>query len=439
MVYNTNGGIPMNEIKCPHCGQVFKVDESSYLNIVNQVRNTEFDKEIHKQLEILAKQKESDQRLLRQQLENTYTEKVSNKEKEILALKQELSSFNQSKELELIKAQEILKEELIKRDKELLELKGLVEINKKEIELKTQEVLSSKQQELTNLSNRIELDKKQYELEKQTLKQNHEILLKQKEEEIAFYKDFKAKQSTKMIGESLEQHCEYEFNNIRAAAFPNATFIKDNVVVGGSKGDYIFKESDQAGNEILSIMFEMKNEADTTATKKKNEDFFKELDKDRNNKNLEYAVLVSMLESDNELYNNGIVDVSHLYPKMYVIRPQFFIPIISLLRNASLNSLKYKQELNLMRRQNVDITNFENELDAFKQAFGRNYELASRRFKEAIDGIDKTINQLQKTKDALLSSENNLRLANDKAEDLTVKKLTRNNPTMKEKFDAVKE
>ena len=393
----------MNEIKCPHCGQVFKVDESSYLNIVNQVRNTEFDKEIHKQLEILAKQKESDQRLIRQQLENAYNEKVS------------------------------------KKDKELVELKASIEVSTKEKELKTQEILSAKQQELMNLSNQIALEKKQFELEKQTLKQNNEVLLKQKEEEIAFYKDFKAKQSTKMIGESLEQHCEYEFNNIRSAAFPNATFIKDNVVVGGSKGDYIFKESDQDGNEILSIMFEMKNEADTTSTKKKNEDFFKELDKDRNNKNLEYAILVSMLESDNELYNNGIVDVSHLYPKMYVVRPQFFIPIISLLRNASLNSLKYKQELNLMRRQNVDITNFENELDAFKQAFGRNYELASRRFKEAIDGIDKTINQLQKTKDALLSSENNLRLANDKAEDLTVKKLTRNNPTMKEKFDAIKE
>ena len=377
----------MNEIKCPHCGQVFKVDESSYLNIVNQVRNTEFDKEIHKQLEVLSSQKESDQRLLRQQLENTYTEKVSNKEKEILALKQELSSFNQSKELELIKAQEILKEELIKRDKELLELKASIEVSNIEKELKTQEILSTKQQELVNLSNQIVLEKKQFELEKQTLKQNNEIILKQKEEEIALYKDFKVKQSTKMIGQSLEQHCEYEFNNIRAAAFPNATFIKDNLVVEESKGDYIFKESDQDGNEILSIMFEMKNESDTTSTKRKNEDFFKKLDKDRNNKNLEYAILVSMLESDNELYNNGIVDVRHLYPKMYVIRPQFFIPIISLLRNASLNSLIYKQELTLMKQQNIDITNFEAELDVFRDSFGKSYRWASDRFKDAIDGI----------------------------------------------------
>lgn len=364
----------MNEIKCPHCGQVFKVDESSYLSIVNQVRNTEFDKEIHKQLEILSNQKESDQRLIRQQLENRYNEKVSIKEKEILALKQELTSFNQSKELELIKAQEKLKEQILKRDKELLELK-------------TQELLSAKQQELVNLSNQIVLEKKQFELEKQTLKQNNEIILKQKEEEIAFYKDFKVKQSTKMIGQSLEQHCEYEFNNIRAAAFPNATFIKDNLVVEESKGDYIFKESDQDGNEILSIMFEMKNESDTTSTKRKNENFFKKLDKDRNNKNLEYTILVSMLESDNELYNNGIVDVRHLYPKMYVIRPQFFIPIISLLRNASLNSLIYKQELTLMKQQNIDITNFEVELDVFRDSFGKSYRWASDRFKDAIGGI----------------------------------------------------
>ena len=325
-------------------------------------------------------------------------------------MKKELELFNKSKELDLIKAQESLKAEIQKKDAELLKLKSSVEI-----------------------------DKKEFELEKTNLKKEHEIILKQKEEEISFYKDFKARQSTKMIGESLEQHCEYEFNNIRTTAFPNAKFYKDTISVGGSKGDFIFKEEDEFGNEILSIMFEMKNESDTTATKKKNEDFFKELDKDRNNKNCEYAVLVSLLESDNDLYNNGIVDVSYHYPKMYVVRPQFFIPIISLLRNASLNALKYKKELNLMKAQNIDITNFESELDAFKKAFGRNYELASRRFKEAIEGIDKTIAQLQKTKDALLSSENNLRLANDKVEDLTVKKLTKNNPTMKAKFDTLKE
>ncbi len=398
----------MNQIKCPHCGEVFKVDESSYLNIVNQVRNNEFSKEIHKQLETLSKQKESDLLLVKERMENAHNVALTKKDIEIDALKKELESFNKSKELDFIKAQEFLKKEIQKKDAELLKLKSSVEI-----------------------------DKKEFELEKTNLKKEHEIILKQKEEEISFYKDFKARQSTKMIGESLEQHCEYEFNNIRAAAFPNATFIKDTK--GSSRGDYIFRELDEQGNEILSIMFEMKNEADTTATKKKNEDFFKELDKDRNNKNCEYAVLVSLLESDNELYNNGIVDVSYHYPKMYVVRPQFFIPIISLLRNASLNALKYKQELNLMKAQNIDITNFESELDAFKKAFGRNYELASRKFKEAIEGIDKTIAQLQKTKDALLSSENNLRLANDKAEDLTVKKLTRNNPTMKAKFDALKE
>ena len=486
----------MNQIKCPHCGEVFKVDESSYLNIVNQVRNAEFNKEIHKQLEALSKQKESDLLLVKERMENAHSVALTNKDKEINALKQELASFNQAKELELVKsqeqlkersqerernlvfeqqkkekeylmeisikneeisslkqklesfnkskeldlvkAQESLKEEVRKKDEELLKLKASIEVSNKERELQTKEVLAAKDEELSNLKTEIELNKKEFELEKQTLKENTNSN-KRKDTEIALYKDFKARQSTKMIGESLEQHCEYEFNSIRATAFPRAEFCKDNIPVGGSKGDYIFREKDEHGNEILSIMFEMKNEADTTATKKKNEDFFKELDKDRNNKNCEYAILVSLLESDNDLYNNGIVDVSYHYPKMYVIRPQFFIPIISLLRNASLNALKYKQELSIMKAQNIDITNFESELDAFKKAFGRNYELASRRFKEAIEGIDKTIVQLQKTKDALLSSENNLRLANDKAEDLTVKKLTKNNPTMKAKFDALKE
>lgn len=487
----------MNQIKCPHCGEVFKVDESSYLNIVNQVRNAEFNKEIHKQLEALSKQKESDLLLVKERMENAHSVALTNKDKEINALKQELASFNQAKELELVKsqeqlkersqerkrnlvfeqqkkekeylmeisikneeisslkqklesfnkskeldlvkAQESLKEEVRKKDEELLKLKASIEVSNKERELQTKEVLAAKDEELSNLKTEIELNKKEFELEKTNIKRKHEILIKEKDTEIALYKDFKARQSTKMIGESLEQHCEYEFNSIRATAFPRAEFCKDNIPVGGSKGDYIFREKDEHGNEILSIMFEMKNEADTTATKKKNEDFFKELDKDRNNKNCEYAILVSLLESDNDLYNNGIVDVSYHYPKMYVIRPQFFIPIISLLRNASLNALKYKQELSIMKAQNIDITNFESELDAFKKAFGRNYELASRRFKEAIEGIDKTIVQLQKTKDALLSSENNLRLANDKAEDLTVKKLTKNNPTMKAKFDALKE
>ncbi len=422
----------MNEIKCPHCGEVFKVDESSYLNIVNQVRNAEFNKEIHKQLEALSKQKESDLLLAKERMENAHSVALTEKDKEINILKQELASFNQAKELELVKAQQQKEQE-----------------HQMELSIKNEELLSLKQQlsdinqnkelEINNLKNEIKLVKQEFELEKTNLKREHEILIKEKDTEIALYKDFKARQSTKMIGESLEQHCEYEFNSIRATAFPGAEFYKDNIPVGGSKGDYIFREKDEHGNEILSIMFEMKNEADTTATKKKNEDFFKELDKDRNNKNCEYAILVSLLESDNDLYNNGIVDVSYHYPKMYVIRPQFFIPIISILRNESLNALKYKQELNIMKAQNIDITNFESELDAFRQSFGQSYRWASERFEDAIKGIDNAIRDLQKTREALLKSENHLRIANNKAEDLTVKKLTKDNPTMKAKFDALKE
>ncbi|MGI6360065.1 MAG: DUF2130 domain-containing protein [Acholeplasmatales bacterium] len=422
----------MNEIKCPGCGKVFKVDESDYLNIVSQVRNNEFEKEIHSRLEALSKKQESEHLLSKEKMENAHNIELSKKDEVINSLRLKLEGFGKEKELEFVKKEQQKEKEhsmeLSIKNEELLSLQE-----------KLRDFQQNKTLEITNLKNEMELAKREFELEKTNLKREHDIILKEKDTEITLYKDFKARQSTKMIGESLEQHCEYEFNNIRTTAFPNAKFYKDTIPVGGSKGDFIFKEEDEFGNEILSIMFEMKNEADTTATKKKNEDFFKELDKDRNNKNCEYAVLVSLLESDNELYNNGIVDVSYHYPKMYVVRPQFFIPIISLLRNASLNALKYKQELNLMKTQNIDITNFESELDAFKKAFGRNYELASRRFKEAIDGIDKTIAQLQKTKDALLSSENNLRLANDKAEDLTVKKLTRNNPTMKAKFDALKE
>jgi hypothetical protein len=370
----------MHQIKCPHCGEVFKIDESSYLNIVNQVRNEEFNKEIHARLEALSKQKESDSLLAQQKLENTHKDMLLKKEREhalelsvikeeLSSLKQQLQQADQTKELELMKAQETLKDEL-----------------------------------------------KEKEIELANLKREHEIILIEKDKEISLYKDFKARLSTKMVGETLEQHCEYEFNSIRAAAFPNATFVKDNMVVGGSKGDYIFREEDEHGNEIISIMFEMKNENETTATKKKNEDFFKELDKDRTNKNCEYAVLVTMLEADNELYNNGIVDVSH----------------------ASLNALKYKQELNLMKAQNIDVTKFEEELEAFKDSFGKSYKWASDRFEDAIKEIDAAIKALQKTRDALVKSENHLRIANDKAEDLTVKKLTKDNPTMKEKFDELK-
>ena len=307
-----------------------------------------------------------------------------------------------------------------------------------ERELAIREALSAKERELTELAAQLQLRDSQNQLAQNALRERYEIQLKQKTEEVAFYKDFKARQSTKMVGESLEAHCETEFNRIRAMAFPQAQFGKDNDAAGGSKGDYIFREQDGAGNEIVSIMFEMKNENDETATKKKNEHFFKELDKDRREKNCEYAVLVSLLESDSELYNGGIVDVSHAYPKMYVVRPQFFIPIISLLRNAGLNALKYRQEVAAMREQHIDITNFENELDDFREKFGRNYRLASEKFQAAIDHIDKTIRDLEKIKDNLLGAEKNLRLANDKAENLTVKKLTRKNPTMKTKFDALK-
>lgn len=326
-------------------------------------------------------------------------------------------------------------DQISEKEKKIAELGSKMQALESNKKLELIESSTIKEKEIADLKAKLQLREKEAELEKNSIKEKYEIEIKQKDETIAFYKDFKAKQSTKMIGESLEQHCEIEFNRLRMTAFQNAEFGKDNDAKTGSKGDYIYREYDKSGTEIISIMFEMKNEGDETATKKKNEHFFKELDKDRNEKKCEYAILVSMLEADNELYNNGIVDVSYAYDKMYVIRPQFFIPIITLLRNAAMNSLKYKQEVALMREQNIDITNFEEDLNAFKEGFARNYDLASRKFKVAIDEIDKTITHLQKTKDALLSSENNLRLANNKADDLTVKKLVRGNPTMKDKFE----
>ena len=319
----------------------------------------------------------------------------------------------------------------------MTELNARIQAIENEKKLELSESNAAKEKALMELESKMTLQEKERELELNSVKEKYETEMKLKDETIAFYKDFKAKQSTKMVGETLEQHCEIEFNRLRMTAFKNAEFGKDNDIKSGSKGDYIYRENDEHGNEIISIMFEMKNEGDETETKKKNEHFFKQLDKNRNDKKCEYAILVSMLESDNELYNNGIVDVSYEYEKMYVIRPQFFIPIITLLRNAAMNSLEYKQEVALMREQNIDITNFEEDLDTFKSAFARNYDLASRKFKTAIDEIDKTITHLQKTKDALVSSENNLRLANNKADDLTVKKLVRKNPTMKAKFDAL--
>ena len=425
----------MNQIKCPHCGKEFTIDEASYSDIVSQIRNKEFESQVHERLEQLKLQNQKDIVIEKTKVESTYLQKLSSKEAELQSLKDKISASEQAKSLAVLSAEEKLKEKLRQQELLLQQLQSKLESSLKDKQLETQQVLSKKEVELQELSSRIELEKKQAELEKASLKSRYDEQLKQKDEAIAFYKDLKTKLSTKMVGETLEQHCEYEFNRLRSLAFPNATFGKDNDAQSGSKGDYIYKEVDDQGTEIISIMFEMKNESDETATKKKNEHFLKELDKDRNEKKCEYAILVSLLESDNELYNNGIVDVSHLYPKMYVIRPQFFIPIITLLRNASLNALKYKQEAALMRRQNIDITTFEDDLSAFKQAFSKNYELASRKFGDAIEEIDKTIKSLQKTKEYLLSSENNLRLANDKADSLTVKKLNKNNPTMKKKFE----
>ncbi|MCV2231539.1 DUF2130 domain-containing protein [Acholeplasma manati] len=425
----------MNQIKCPHCGQEFTLNDEGYLNIINQVKTQEFNQEIHQRLEQLKIQNQKDIEIEKTRVESSFLQKLSQKEQELQSLKDKINNSEQAKSLAVLSAEGKLKEQLKQQELIIQQLKSNIDSALKDKQLETQAALSKKEQQLQELTARIELEKKQAELEKSSIKQRYDEQLKQKDEAIAYYKDLKTKLSTKMVGETLEQHCEYEFNNLRALAFPRASFGKDNDAQSGSKGDYIFREVDENGVEILSIMFEMKNEQDETATKKKNEHFLKELDKDRNEKKCEYAILVSLLESDNELYNNGIVDVSHIYPKMYVIRPQFFIPMITLLRNASLNALKFKQEAALMRRQNIDITTFEDDLNAFKQAFSKNYELASRKFGDAIDEIDKTIKSLQKTKEYLLSSENNLRLANDKADSLTVKKLTKNNFTMKKKFE----
>ena len=393
----------MQEIKCPNCGEVFQVDESSYDSIVKQVRDKEFSREIEQRENYYAKEKETAVKLAQ-----------AEKDAEITRLQSQLKSKIDSLETEKRLA---INEAVAEKEKEI----------------------SQQNEKIALLNGQIETNEKTAQLKEQTLKENYEEKLKDKDEQIAYYRDLKARQSTKMVGETLEQHCEIEFNKLRATGFQNAYFEKDNDAKTGSKGDFIFREFSDDGTEFVSIMFEMKNEMDETATKHKNEDFFKELDKDRNEKKCEYAVLVSLLEADNELYNTGIVDVSYKYPKMYVIRPQFFIPMITLLRNASLNALQYKQELAVIRNQNIDISHFEEDMNDFKDKFSRNYRLASEKFKKAIDEIDKTIDHLQKTKEALLSSENNLRLANNKAEELSIKRLTRNNPTMAAKFAELKE
>ena len=400
----------MQEIKCPNCGEVFQVDESSYDSIVKQVRDKEFSKEIEEREVRFANDKETAVKLAVAEAVGKSEKELSQNKEEILKLRSKIDALETEKKLAVAEA-----------------------VTEKEREI------SKQKEQIALLNGQLETNEKTAQLKEQTIKENYEEKLKDKEEQIAYYKDLKAKQSTKMVGETLEQHCEVEFNKLRATGFQNAYFEKDNDVRSGSKGDYIFRENAEDGTEFISIMFEMKNEMDTTATKHKNEDFFKELDKDRREKNCEYAVLVSLLEADNELYNSGIVDVSYRYPKMYVIRPQFFIPMITLLRNAALNSLQYKQELAVIRNQNIDISNFEADMNDFKDKFSRNYRIASDKFKKAIEEIDKTIDHLQKTKEALLSSENNLRLANNKAEELSIKKLTRNNPTMAEKFAQLNE
>ena len=436
----------MNEIKCPHCQTVFTIDENSYADIVSQVRNKEFAEDVHKQLEFAKKQFETEKALAKEQEKRLYDEERANFEQKILSLELALKNADVKEEKNVQEALHQKEKEFSALQAELDQLKQQLQFKEVELSQKFQEDLHAKERTILELKQEKELQQKEqevqqtalkekYELELRSKKDQFELELKAKDEAIAFYKDFKAKQSTKMVGESLEQHCEIEFNRLRMTAFPRAEFGKDNDAKTGSKGDYIYREYDENGIEILSIMFEMKNENDETATKKKNEHFFKELDKDRHEKQCEYAILVSLLEADNELYNTGIVDVSYQYPKMYVVRPQFFIPIITLLRNAALNSLQYKQELALMRDQHIDITHFEEDLETFKKGFARNYELASKKFQSAIDEIDKTIKSLEKTKAALLSSENNLRLANNKAEDLTVKKLVKNNLTMKQRFE----
>ncbi len=396
----------MHEIKCPNCGKTFTLDEAGYADILNQVRNDAFEKALNERLALAEQEKKSAVQLAEIKIASELEKKAAEKDVEIERLKTEIKSNAEAANVAR--------------------------------QLALKEALGSVEKERDGLKRDLEAKDTEQKLLASSLKEKYETQIKDRDDTIKRLQELKAMLSTKMVGETLEQHCEIEFNKIRAAAFPMASFDKDNDARTGSKGDFIFRDADNAGTEFISIMFEMKNENDGTATKKKNEDFLKELDKDRNEKGCEYAVLVTLLEPENELYNGGIVDVSHRYPNMYVVRPQFFIPIITLLRNAAQNTLKYKAELALVKAQNIDIANFEDELDKFKDAFGRNYDLASRKFQTAIDEIDKSIDHLQKTKEALLSTENNLRLANDKAQDVTIKKLTRGNPTMAAKFEELK-
>lgn len=426
----------MNEVICPHCKKAFKIDEAGFADILKQVRDREFEAELHERLAAAEKDKQSAVQLAAATTKNELQAELAKKDSELAEVKAkrdaEIASLRSEKDAALAKLN-------AEQEAELIRLRAELQATETEKKLAVTEAVTRIEKERDELAHKLETKDTESQLLASSLKDKYEYELKSKEEMIAYYKDLKAKLSTKMVGETLEQHCEIEFEKLRATAFQNAEFGKDNDAREGSKGDYIYRESDESGIEIISIMFEMKNEGDETATKKKNEDFFKELDKDRTEKKCEYAILVSLLEADNELYNSGIVDVSHKYPKMYVIRPQFFIPMITLLRNAALNSLKFKSELALVKAQNIDITNFEDQLNDFRDSFGRSYRLASERFQDAVASIDKSIAQLQKTKENLLKSEDHYRIANNKADDLSVKKLTRGNPTMAAKFDEFKD
>ncbi len=461
----------MHEIICPHCGKAFKIDEAGYANILKQVRDSEFEQQLHERLELAEQDKRNAVELAQTKVGSEMQKVAAAKDTEIQELKATLAASEVERKLAVAEAlsavekeRDTLANELAQakndkqaasnlaearlvnemqkaaatKDAEIQSLKAKLDAIEVAQKLAITEAVGTVEKERDELKNGLERVKLEKQLAEKSLKDKYETQVKDRDDTIERLRDMKARLSTKMVGETLEQHCETEFNRIRATAFPRAYFEKDNDARTGSKGDYIFRDSDEAGTEIVSIMFEMKNESDRTATKNRNEDFLKELDKDRSEKGCEYAVLVSMLEPDSELYNIGIVDMFHRYPKMYIVRPQFFLPIITLLRNAAMNSLKYKSELALVKAQNIDITNFESELETFKTAFGRNYDLASRHFLTAIEEIDKSIDHLQKTKDALLGTNRNLRLANDKAQDVTIKRLTRGNPTMAAKFTELK-
>lgn len=421
----------MNEVVCPHCKKAFKVDEAGFADILKQVRDHEFEQELHERITLLEREKTNAVKLAEAETEKKLQADVAKRDAEIAVLRADKDSL--AAKLQAEKDAEIarLKAE---KESEVTKLQAKIDAGETEKKLALNEAVTKIEKERDELANKLISKETEKRLLESSLKDTYENELKTKDEMIAYYKDMKAKLSTKMVGETLEQHCETEFNKLRATGFQNAYFEKDNDASSGSKGDYIYRETDESGTEIISIMFEMKNEGDETATKKKNEDFLKELDKDRREKNCEYAILVTLLESENELYNSGIVDVSHRFEKMYVVRPQFFIPIITLLRNAAMNSLKYKSELALVQAQNIDVTNFESQLNDFRDSFGRSYRLASERFQDAVANIDKSIAQLQKTKENLLKSEDHYRIANNKADELTVKKLTRGNPTMAAKF-----